>query len=416
MSPSADLDFDVAAVKADFPLLSRLEGDHPIVYLDSAATSQKPRVVLDAMTEYYETINANVHRGAYHIADLASRRMEAARATVAEFIGAPSANEVIFTRNATESINLVAHSWGRANLGPGDAVVLTELEHHANIVPWQMLAAERDVELRWVPIDDEGHLDLTDLDRLLDGAAMFAFSAMSNVLGTLTPVRQLTDAARAAGALSLVDASQYVPHVPTDVVALGGDFVAFTGHKMCGPTGVGVLWGRHDLLEAMPPFLGGGAMILQVTKEGFVPNEVPWKFEAGTPAIAEIIGLGTAVDYLAGIGMDAVRAHEVHLTAYALRTLTEHHGDRLTIFGPSEPASRGGVLSFELADVHPHDVSQVLDTKGVCVRAGHHCAKPLMKVLGVNATSRASLYLYNDESDVDTLSAALDEAADMFAL
>jgi cysteine desulfurase/selenocysteine lyase len=415
MTHSADHGLDVAAIKRDFPLLSRSCHDNPIVYLDSAATSQKPRVVLDSMTEYYETINANVHRGAYQIADLASRKMEAARANLADFIGAPDTREVVFTRNATESVNLVAYTWGRANLHDGDAIVLTELEHHANIVPWQMLAAERDIELRWIPVDAEGHLDLTDLERLLDGAKLLAFSAMSNVLGTLTPVRLLSDAAHAAGATVLVDASQYVPHLPTDVEALGCDFLVFTGHKMCGPTGVGVLWARADLLEAMPPFNGGGAMILKVTKEGFTTNEIPWKFEAGTPAIAEIIGLGAAVDYLRTIGMEAVRAHEVSLTAYALRTLTERHGDRITIHGPSEPASRGGVLSFEFGDIHPHDVSQVLDQKGVCVRAGHHCAKPLMAIMGLNATSRASLYLYNDENDVDQLSAALDDAADMFA-
>ena len=406
---------DTATVKADFPLLEREVNGHQIVYLDSAATSQKPRVVLDAMNEYYETINANVHRGAYTIADLATRRMEAARQKVATFVGAPSAAEVIFTRNATEAINLVSQTWGRANLHDGDVVVLTELEHHANIVPWQILASERDIELRWIPIDDQGRLVLDDIDRLFDGASLVAFSAMSNVLGTITPVRAIADAAHDADAIVLVDASQLVPHVPTDVEALGADFVAFTGHKMCGPTGIGVLWGRRELLEAMPPFMGGGEMILQVTKEGFTTNELPWKFEAGTPAIAETIGLGAAVDYLTSLGMDAVREHEVSLTAYALRTLAENHGDKLRIFGPSEPASRGGVLSFEFADVHPHDVSQVLDQHGVCVRAGHHCAKPLMQVLGVNATSRASLYVYNDESDIDALSTALDGAADMFA-
>ncbi|MDH3753419.1 MAG: SufS family cysteine desulfurase [Acidimicrobiia bacterium] len=406
---------DTATVKADFPLLEREVNGHQIVYLDSAATSQKPRVVLDAMNEYYETINANVHRGAYTIADLATRRMEAARQKVATFVGAPSAAEVIFTRNATEAINLVSQTWGRANLHDGDVVVLTELEHHANIVPWQILASERDIELRWIPIDDQGRLVLDDIDRLFDGASLVAFSAMSNVLGTITPVRAIADAAHDADAIVLVDASQLVPHVPTDVEALGADFVAFTGHKMCGPTGIGVLWGRRELLEAMPPFMGGGEMILQVTKEGFTTNELPWKFEAGTPAIAETIGLGAAADCLTSLGMDAVREHEVSLTAYALRTLAENHGDKLRIFGPSEPASRGGVLSFEFADVHPHDVSQVLDQHGVCVRAGHHCAKPLMQVLGVNATSRASLYVYNDESDIDALSTALDGAADMFA-
>ncbi len=413
MSAAVDAAVDTA-VKAQFPLLQRSVHGHPIVYLDSAASSQKPAAVLDAMDDYYRTINANVHRGAYEIAAAATERMESARADIARFISAPSANEIVFTKNATESMNLVARSWGGSNLGSADAIVLTEMEHHANIVPWHILAAERGFEIRWIPITDDGCLDLTDLDRLLDGAKLLSVTAMSNVLGTLNPIPRLAAAAHDAGALISVDASQYVPHLPTDVGALGADFMVFTGHKMCGPTGVGVLWARSELLEAMPPFLGGGEMILDVTKEGFKPNEIPHKFEAGTPPIAEIVGLGAAVRYLEGLGMDAVRAHEVSLTGYALRTLTDRHGDDITVHGPSEPAQRGGVLSFVYRDVHPHDISQVLDQSGVCVRAGHHCAKPLMRCLGVSATTRASLYVYNDTSDVDSLAEALDEVGALF--
>jgi cysteine desulfurase/selenocysteine lyase len=405
---------DVAAVKADFPILSRTEEGRPLVFLDSAASSQKPRAVLAAMDDYYETSHANVHRAAYHLAELATNAMEGARAKVARFVGAAAAEEVVFTKNATESLNLVARSWGAANLAPGDAVVLTQLEHHANIVPWQQLAAERGIELRWIPLAADGQLDLEDLDRLLDGARLLAVSAMSNVTGAMPPVPLLADAAHAAGALVCVDACQYVPHVPTDVTELGADFLAFSGHKMCGPTGVGVLWARRETLDAMPPFLGGGGMILDVTLDGFVPAEVPHKFEAGTPPIAEIVGLGAAVDYLQSLGMDRVREHEVSLTAYALRHLTERFGDDLTVHGPAEPDLRGGVMSFAFRGIHPHDLSQVLDSHGVCVRPGHHCAKPLMRVLGVGATARASWYVYNDESDVDALGDALAEAGDFF--
>jgi len=407
---------DASNVKADFPLLGRSVHGRPIVYLDSAASSQKPLCVLDAMRTYYETINANVHRGAYEIAAQATDHLERARDRVANFIGAPASREVLFTKNATEALNLVANSWGRANLGAGDAILLTQLEHHANIVPWQMLAAEKGFEIRWIPVGSDGHLDLTDLDRLIDGVKLLGLSAMSNVLGTLTPVARLTEIAHSVGAVVVVDGSQYVPHLPTDVTALGADFFAFTGHKMLGPTGVGVLWGKAELLEAMPPFLGGGEMIVNVTEEGFTVNELPWKFEAGTPPIAEIIGLGAAVAYLEGLGMDAVRAHEVELTGYALRTLNERYGDDITIHGPAEPAERGGVLSFTFRDVHPHDISQVLDQNGVCVRAGHHCAKPLMRVLDVAATARASLYVYNDEHDIDVLADSLQQAGDIFSL
>ncbi len=410
---------DSTRIKADFPLLSTTRAgtghDRLITYLDSAATAQKPQAVIDALTNYYEHTNANVARGVYELAEASTNAMEAARRKVAKFINAPAANEVIFTKNATESLNLVARSWGGANLGPGDAVVLTQLEHHANIVPWQILQAEKGFEIRWIPVDANGHLDLTDLDRFLDGAKVVGLSAMSNVLGTLTPVRRIADAAHAASAVVTVDACQYVPHLPTDVVEMGADFVSFSAHKMCGPTGVGVLWGKAELLDAMPPFLGGGGMIENVTQEGFKPAELPHKFEAGTPPIAEAVGLGVAVDYLSALGMDAVREHEVRLTSYTLRTLADRFGDKLTIHGPSEPAERGGVFSLELADVHPHDLSQVLDEHGVCVRAGHHCAKPLMKVLGVGATARASVYIYNDESDVDALADSLEAAASFFS-
>jgi cysteine desulfurase/selenocysteine lyase len=405
---------DVVTIKKDFPLLERSVHGKPIVYVDSAATSQKPRVVLDAMTRYYETINANVHRGVYHIAEQATNEMEAARDKVRSFIGARSIREIVFTKNATESLNLVAHSWGRANLRAGDVVVLTELEHHANLVPWHILKSERDIELRFIRLTPDGQLDLENLDELVDGARLVSFSAMSNVLGTLTPVRRIADAAHAAGAIVCLDACQYVPHLPTDVDELGVDLIAFSGHKMCGPTGIGVLYGREEVLDAMPPFLGGGEMISDVRLDGFTPNELPWKFEAGTPPIAEIIGLGAAVDYLDALGMDAVRRHEVELTAYTLRTLTERFGDDLRIFGPSEPSQRGAVFSFSYRDLHPHDISQVLDQQGVCVRAGHHCAKPLMRVLGIGATARASLYIYNDESDVDALADALDSAGQFF--
>ena len=416
MSPTTARDpLDVAAIKKDFPILEREVHGGRLVYLDSANTSQKPHAVLDSMARYYEQSNANVHRGTYLIAEEATNALEGARTKVARFIGARSAKEVVFTKNATEALNLVAKAWGRANLRRGDAVVLTELEHHANIVPWHQLHDELGIELRWIPVTADGHLDLTDLDRLVDGARVVSFSAMSNVLGTLLPVERLVAAAHDAGALAVVDASQHVPHVGTDVQAWGADFVAFTGHKMCGPTGIGVLWGTEAVLDATPPFLTGGEMILNVTKEGFTVNELPWKFEAGTPPIAEAVGLGAAVDYLTALGMDAVREHEVALTAYALRTLTERFGDDLRIHGPSEPAERGGVLSFEYRDLHPHDLTQVFDEHGVCVRAGHHCAKPLMRVLGAAATARASLYVYNDETDVDALSDAIHSAVEFFA-
>lgn len=402
---------DVASVRKDFPILTNREG---LVFLDSAASSQKPTQVLDAMRHYYENDHANVHRAAYDLAEAATNALEGARRKVTRFIGAATPEEVIFTKNATEAINLVARSWGATNLGPGDAVLLTELEHHADIVPWQQLAAARGFEIRWIPLTEDAQLDLTDLDRLLEGAKLLGLTAMSNVVGTFTPVRRITDAAHAVGALVCLDACQYVPHAGTDVSVLDVDFLAFSAHKMCGPTGIGVLWGRRELLDEMPAFLGGGGMILDVRTDGFTPAELPAKFEAGTPPIAEAVGLGAAIDYVSDIGMDRIRAHEARLTAYALRTLTERFGNDLTIHGPAEPDQRGGVMSFTYRDIHPHDISQVLNSHHVCIRPGHHCAKPLMRSLGVGATARASWYIYNNDDDIDALSDAIEASGEFF--
>jgi cysteine desulfurase/selenocysteine lyase len=406
--------FDLDTVRKEFPILAREIDGKPLVYLDSGNTSQKPRRVIDAMTEFLENSYAPINRSSYRLAGEATEAYEGARRAIARLINAPSADEVIFTKNATESMNLVARSWGGANLAEGDVVVLTHLEHHANIVPWQMLRDERGIEIRWVPITPDGQLDLTDLDRLLDGAKVFSFTAMSNVLGTLPPVAQLCSAAHDVGALAVVDACQYVPHNATDVQAWGADLVAFSSHKMCGPSGIGMLWGRLDLLDAMPPFLGGGNMIDTVTLDGFTTAPVPAKFEAGTPPITEAVGLRAAVEFLEDLGMDDIRQHEIDLTRYALDTLNDRFGDDITIYGPNDTALRGAVLSFAFRDLHPHDVSQILDERNVCVRAGHHCAKPLMHVLGVQSTTRASFYLYNGNDDVDALADALDSATDIF--
>jgi cysteine desulfurase/selenocysteine lyase len=418
LSPGVDAAaeaLDVPTIRKKFPILDIKVNGKRLVYVDSAASSQKPSSVLDAMTHYYETTHANVHRGVYTIAEEATRLYEDARRKVARFVNAPDLEGVVFTKNVTEAINLVAHSWGRANLQPGDAVLLTEMEHHANLVPWLMLKEERGIELRYLPVAEDYSLDLSELDRLVDGVKLVSVTAMSNVLGTLTPLDRLVEAAHGAGALILVDGAQYVPHLPTDLQAMGADFFGFTGHKMLGPTGIGVLCARAELLEAMPAFLGGGEMIRDVRLDGWTPNEIPWKFEAGTPPIAEAVGLAAAVDELTALGLANVRAHEVSLTGYALRTLTERFGDGIVIHGPSEPAQRGGVVSFTLDDIHAHDVSQVLDQHGVCVRAGHHCAKPLMRRLNVSATARASFYVYNDRDDVDALADALDATRDFFA-
>ena len=406
---------NVDAVKKDFPILERITHGHRLVYLDSANSSQKPRAVLDAMEHFSAHSYANIHRAVYEIAEEATSRYEGAREAMRRFINAPSARSIVFTKNATEAINLVAYSWARHNLAEGDAILLTEMEHHANLVPWLVLREERGVELRFLPLTDDGQLDLTDLDRMVDGVKLVGVGGISNVLGTINPVRRLADAAHAVGALLLVDGAQYTPHMVTDVVELGCDFYAFTGHKMLGPSGIGGLWAREELLEAMPAFLTGGEMIRDVRLDGWTPNEIPWKFEAGTPPIVEAVGLAAAVEYLEALGMDAVREHDVSLTAYALRALTERHGDSIVIYGPPDANARGGVLSFSFKDIHPHDISQVLDQKGVCIRAGHHCAKPLMRRLGVGATSRASFYVYNDEADVDALVDGLTDAANLFA-
>jgi cysteine desulfurase / selenocysteine lyase len=405
---------DAATVRKQFPVLGRTIDGLPIHYLDSANSSQKPHSVIDAMTEFTETAYAPINRSAYRLAAEATEAYEGARAKVARFVNAPAADEIVFTKNATEGLNLVAQAWGRANLAAGDVVVLTHMEHHANIVPWHVLAAERGIEIRWIPLTDDGRLDLANLEELIDGAKVVAVAAMSNVLGTLNPVAELAAAAHDVGALAVVDACQYVPHNVTDVQAWGADFAAFSSHKMCGPSGIGALWGRAELLDATPPFLGGGNMISDVRLDGFTPAPVPAKFEAGTMPIIEAVGFGAAVDFLQSLGMEAVRRHEMELTEYALDTLTARFGEDITIHGPHDVAVRGGVLSFAFRDVHPHDVSQVLDQHNVCIRAGHHCAKPLMRVLGVAATARASVYLYNDRDDVDALAEALDGASDIF--
>jgi cysteine desulfurase / selenocysteine lyase len=405
---------DVAALRQQFPMLQRQVGGKPIHYLDSANTSQKPNRVIDAMSAFMRECYAPIGRSSYSLASEASDAYEASRAKVARFINARSPREVVFTKNATESLNLAAQSWGRANLGKGDAVVLTHMEHHANIVPWQMLAAEKGFEIRWVPLTSDFRLDLTSLDALLRGAKAFAFTSMSNVLGTINPVHELCDAAHRAGAIAIVDGCQSVPHMATDVQAWDADMLAFSSHKLCGPTGVGVFWARESMLDAMPPFLGGGGMISEVKLDKFTCAELPAKFEAGTPPIVEVIGLGSAIDFLTDLGMHEIRRHEIELTNYAYRALKDRYGDDITIHGPTNPELRGATFSFAFRGVHPHDVSQILDQHNVYVRAGHHCAKPLMRLIGANATARASMYLYSDEADVDALVEALDDVSSIF--
>ena len=411
MSTAAAL--DVAALRADFPLLGRTVHGHPLVYLDSAATSQKPASVLAAMDAYYRETNANVHRGVYELAAEATARFEAGRTAVARLVGAPREGTVL-TKNASEAINLVAWAWGVRSLEPGDEVLVTEMEHHSNIVPWQLVAEITGATVRFAPVTAGGELDLDGLRAMLGPRTrMVAVVHVSNVLGTINPVAEIAAMAREVGALVLADASQSVPHMPVDFGALGVDFMAFTGHKMLGPTGIGVLVGRTELLRAMEPFLGGGEMISDVRKDGSSWNELPYKFEAGTPPIAEAVGLGAAVEYLEGVGLAAVRAHEREMAALTIDALSEVPG--LTIYGPRDPDRRGAPVSFSLPDVHPHDLAQALDQEGVCVRAGHHCAKPLMRVLGVPATARASAYLYNRPEDVDALVEALATARAYFS-
>lgn len=403
----------IANCRADFPILQReVRPGVPLVYLDSTATSQKPQIVIEAMDAYYRLSNANVHRGIHALAEEATALYEGARDRIQAFINARSRKEIIFTRNATEAINLVARAWGRANLTAGDVIVLTEMEHHSNLVPWQMLAAETGARLEFIPVTGDGLLDLETLDALLAlSPKLLALTQMSNVLGTVNPIPEIAAKAHAAGAVVLVDGAQSVPHFPVDVQSLGVDFLAFSGHKMCGPTGIGVLWGRQALLEAMPPFLGGGDMIRRVYLREFKVNDLPYKFEAGTPSIAEAIGLGAAVDYLTSIGMEAIAAHEHTLTAYALERLEEVPG--VKVYGP--PADKkGGVAAFTLDGVHPHDIAQVLDRDGVAVRAGHHCAMPLHDRFKLPATARASFYLYTTHADVDKLIEGLYKVKQVF--
>jgi cysteine desulfurase/selenocysteine lyase len=409
------MSFDVAKVRADFPILDREINGHPLVYLDSGNTSQKPRQVLDVLRDQYERHNANVSRSVHTLGTEATAAYEGARAKIAAFIGAPSANEVVFTKNSTEAINLVAYASAELlKLGPGDEIVVSEMEHHSNIVPWQLLCQRTGATLRWFGITDEGRLDESTLHDLVnERTKLVSVVHVSNVLGTINNVARIVDRAHDVGALVMLDASQSVPHLPVDVAALDVDFIAFTGHKMLGPTGIGVLWGRSPLLEAMPPFLGGGSMIETVTmaKTTFAPP--PARFEAGTPPIAEAIALGAAVDYLSGIGMAAIHEHEMEITAYALKTLSDIPGVR--IFGPVTPEGRGGTVSFAVDGVHPHDVGQILDDLGVEVRVGHHCARPVCARFGVAAMTRASFYLYTTTEEIDALARGVEQVRKVFA-
>jgi cysteine desulfurase/selenocysteine lyase len=406
---------DVTKVRADFPILQRdVRPGVPLVYLDSTATSQKPAAVIEAMNEFLARSNANIHRGIHTLAEEATAMYESARQRVANFINAPSARQIIFTRNTTESINLVAYTWGRANLQPGDVVILTEMEHHSNLVPWQMLAQEKNLHLEFIQVTPDGYLDLESYQSLLKlEPRLVSFTQMSNVLGTINPAVEIIRLAHQAGAITMVDGAQSVPHFQVDVQELQADFLAFSAHKMLGPTGIGVLYGRKDLLESIPPFLGGGDMIKRVHLRSFTPNEIPHKFEAGTPAIAEAIGFGAAVDYLSKIGMDEIAHHEHELVDYALERLVEIPG--VSLFGP--PADhRGGVVSFTLQGIHPHDISQILDSSGVAIRAGHHCAMPLHEKYNLPATARASFYLYNTFGEVDTLAESIYKVKEVFGM
>ena len=406
--------FDPHVVRRDFPILEQVINGHELVYLDSASSSQKPRAVIEAVDRYYREYNANVHRGIYTIGEKATAEYERSRAKVARFINAPDSHEIVFTRNATEAINLVAYSWGRKNINRGDAIVLTEMEHHANLVPWQILVQERDGDLEFIPITDDGILRLDVFEVLLRlKPKLVAFTHVSNTLGTINPVREMVEMAHAAGALVLVDGAQAVPHVAVDVQDLGADFYAFSGHKMLGPMGSGALWARRELLEAMPPFLAGGEMIREVHLRRSEFNDIPWKFEAGTPAVADAIGLGVAAEYLMGLGMDAVRAHERDLVEYALDLLPRAVPE-IQLYGPMDPDLRGGVVPFNLPGIHPHDVAQVLDRSGIAVRAGHHCTMPLHERLDLAATARASFNVYSTREDIDALVEGLHDVQRVF--
>jgi cysteine desulfurase/selenocysteine lyase len=406
--------FDVLALKRDFPILQQEVHGKPLAFLDSAASSQKPRQVIECLADYYRRYNANVHRGVYKLSEEATFAYEQARGKVARLLNARSPREVVFTRNTTEAINLVAYAWGGANVKAGDCILLTVMEHHSNIVPWQMLAQRAGTTIDYLPIDGDGRLALDALDTLLsERTKIVAVTQQSNVLGTINPVAEIARRAHAVGAVVLVDAAQSVPHMPVDVQALGCDFLAFSGHKMCGPTGIGALWARRELLEAMPPFLGGGSMIKVVELEQSTYADVPARFEAGTPAIGEAIALGAAIDYLSAVGLERIHEHEIELTRYALDRLREVAG--LTIYGPQDMARRGGAVAFTLEGVHPHDIAGILDGEGIAVRAGHHCTQPLHRILDVPATARASFYMYNTVEEIDRLVLGLEKARTLFA-
>jgi len=404
---------DVKRIRADFPILNRKVHEKPLVYLDNAATTQKPRQVIDALTNYYSRYNANIHRGIHALAEEATAAYEDVRERAARFMNTPSPRSVVFTRNATEAMNLVANAWGRANLKAGDELLLTEMEHHSNLVPWQLIAKATGATLRFVGVTDDGYLKLEDYaQKLTDKTKLVAVTHMSNVLGTINPIEQITTQAHRHGAVVVIDAAQSAPHLPIDVQRLGCDFLAFSAHKMLGPTGVGVLCANERLLESMEPFLGGGEMISDVSLTHATWNEIPWKFEAGTPNIADVIAFGEALAYLERVGFESIRAHEQELTAYAMNRLSEV--DDIMLYGPRDMNDRGGVVSFNLNGLHPHDVGTILDREGVAIRAGHHCAKPLMRRLGVAATARASFYLYNTSEEVDRLVEAIEAARAFF--
>jgi len=406
----------VRRIIADFPILQRpTSRGKRLIYLDSAATSQKPQVVIDSLVEYYSQYNANIHRGVYEIAERATAAFEKARETVAAFFNAAT-QEIIWTRNTTEAINLVAHSWGMQNVGRGDAILVTQLEHHSNLVPWQVLAEKTGAELRFIPVDDRGVHVLDNLDALLDGCKLVALSQVSNSLGTIAPLDTIIPRAHAAGAVVMIDGAQAAPNMPVDLKALDADFYALSAHKMCGPTGIGVLYGKRALLEAMPPFLTGGDMIRKVEYATSTYNELPWKFEAGTSNVADAIAFAVAIDYLRDIGMEWVRDHERQLVAYALDRLQTLEPRGLSIYGPRDPDLIGDVISFNFGDVHPHDLASILDTDGIAIRAGHHCTMPLMEKMGWPATARASFYIYNTEEDVDALVAGIEKAARVFKI
>jgi cysteine desulfurase/selenocysteine lyase len=411
LAPERPVDF--AAIRKDFPIFQQKMHGKPLIYLDSTATTQKPVQVLDALERYYRTYNANIHRGVYAIAEEATTRYEEVRGKIAKLLNARSHHEIVFTRGTTESINLVSNTWGRKNVGPDDVILLTEMEHHSNLVPWQMLAAEKGAVLRFIPIDGQGRLDLSELDTLMEGPLkVVSLTHLSNVLGTINPVAEIARRAHARGAVVVVDAAQSLPHLGVDVQTLDCDFLAFSGHKMLGPTGIGALYGKRALLDAMPPFMGGGEMIREVKLSGSSWNDTPWKFEAGTMNIADTIALGAAIDYIQAIGFDAIAAHSRELVEETMRLLGEIPGTK--IYGPS-PEERGGIVAFTLDDIHAHDIATVLDHEGVAVRAGHHCAMPLHRKLGVSATTRASFHVYNLPSDIATMAEGVRKAKQLFS-